>query len=72
MRNPFLNLILVATLHRMQILKIIRDLHGQQDSERSDGFKGGGYKETFKFGFYNLLKYLLMNVGHLIEIDIFR
>lgn len=29
-------------------------------------------KETFKFGFYNLLKYLLMNVGHLIEIDIFR
>lgn len=33
---------------------------------------GGGYKETFKFGFYNLLKYLLMNVGHLIEIDIFR
>lgn len=34
--------------------------------------KGGGYKETFKFGFYNLLKYLIMNVGHLIEIDIFR
>lgn len=33
---------------------------------------GGGGKETFKFGFYNLLKYLLMNVGHLIEIDIFR
>lgn len=32
----------------------------------------GGYKETVKFGFYNLLKYLLMNVGHLIEIDIFR
>lgn len=70
MRNPFLNLILVATLHRMQIFK--RDLHGQQDSEKSDGFKGGGGKETFKFGFYNLLKYLIMNVGHLIEIDIFR
>lgn len=33
---------------------------------------GGGYKETFKFGFYNLLKYFIMNVGHLIKIDIFR
>lgn len=33
---------------------------------------GGGGKETFKFGFYNLLKYFIMNVGHLIKIDIFR
>lgn len=34
--------------------------------------KGGGGKEIFKFGFYNFLKYLIMNVGYFIEIDIFR
>lgn len=46
MRNPFLNLILVAINSTQNansyLLNIKRDLHGQQDSERSDGFKGGG------------------------------
>lgn len=32
---------------------------------------GGGYKEIFKFGFYNFLKYFIMNVGYFIKIDIF-
>lgn len=33
--------------------------------------KGGGYKEIFKFGFYNFLKYLIMNVGILLKLIFF-
>lgn len=59
MRNPFLYLFLVTILQSMRVFTSVekRDLHGQQDSKRSDGWRGVGGKETFNFAFNNLLKY---------------